>query len=152
MKWVFNQLDPAYRLQADASVERAYKELEEVRILLSTAVLRDHEAHIAYLKAVAQRKQVMAKCANEHSRSASTKSGSSMRRNGCRQLCEMPLLSPSCQLLPMRSIRRRLPFAVGWPREALERLEYQINYLTEWQRATLWYSQERPGMPREAQE
>ena len=39
MKWMFNQLDPAYRLQADASIERACKELEEVRILLSTAVL-----------------------------------------------------------------------------------------------------------------
>ena len=46
MKWIFNQLDPAYRLQADESVENACRELEEVRILLSAAVLRDHEAHM----------------------------------------------------------------------------------------------------------
>jgi hypothetical protein len=131
MKWVFNQLDPAYRLQAAASVERAHKELEEVRILLSTAVLRDHEAHIAYLKAVAQRNIVMVKLRMnildqllqnriEHA---------SQRMQAALQdafaLAELPAVSDAVDPAPF-ALRRRL---AG---EALERLEYQINYLTEW--------------------
>jgi len=131
MKWVFNQLDPAYRLQADASVERAHKELEEVRILLSTAVLRDHEALIAYLKAVAQRNIVMAKLRMnildqllqnriEHA---------SQRMQAALQdafaLAELPAVSDAVDPEPF-ALRRRL---AG---EALERLEYQIKYLTEW--------------------
>ena len=131
IKWMFDQLDPAYRLQADVSVERAYNELEEVKILLSTAVLCDHEEHIAYLKAVAQRKQVMAKLRMnildqllqnriEH---ASQRMQAALR--DAFALAQLPDVSDAVDPAPF-ALRRRLA------EEALERLEYQINYLTEW--------------------
>jgi GTPase SAR1 family protein len=131
MKWMFDQLDPAYRLQADVSVERAYNELEEVKVLLSTAVLCDHEEHIAYLKAVAQRKQVMAKLRMnildqllqnriEH---ASQQMQAALR--DAFALAELPDVSDAVDPAPF-ALRRRLA------EEALERLEYQIKYLTEW--------------------
>jgi DNA polymerase III delta prime subunit len=131
IKWMFDQLDPAYRLQANASVGRAYKELEEMRILLSTAVLRDHEAHSAYLKAVAQRKQVMAKLRMnilddllqnriEH---ASQRMQAALR--DALALADLPAATDAIDPAPF-ALTRRLA------EEALERLEYQITYLTEW--------------------
>jgi GTPase SAR1 family protein len=131
IKWMFDQLDPAYRLQADASVERAYKELAEVRILLSAAVLCDHEAHIAYLTAVAQRKQVMAKLRMnilDHLLQNRIEHASERMQAALRDalaLAELPAVSDEVDPAPF-ALRRRLA------EEALERLEYQIKYLTEW--------------------
>jgi hypothetical protein len=131
MKWMFDQLDPAYRLQADVSVERAYNELEEVKILLSTAVLCDHEEHIAYLKAVAQRKQVMAKLRmnildqllQKRIEHASQQMQAALR--DAFALAQLPDVFDAVDPAPF-ALRRRLA------EEALERLEYQIKYLTEW--------------------
>jgi hypothetical protein len=131
MKWTFNQLEPAYRLQADESIERACRELEEVRILLSTAILRDHEAHKAYLKAVAQLKQVMSKVQIHildhffHNRieDATQKMEAALR--DALAFADLPLASDAIDPAPF-VLRRRLA------EEALERLEYEIKYLMEW--------------------
>jgi hypothetical protein len=131
MKWVFNQLDPAYRLQANASIESAYSELEEMRILLSAAILRDHKAHIAYMKAVAQRKQVMAKMRMnivDHLLQNRIEYVSQRMQAALRDalaLAELPAASDATDPAPF-PLRRRLA------EEALERLEYQITYLKEW--------------------
>jgi hypothetical protein len=131
MKWTFNQLEPAYRLQADESIERACRELEEVRILLSTAILRDHEAHKAYLKAVAQLKQVMSKVQIHildhffHNRieDATQKMEAALR--DALAFADLPPASDAIDPAPF-VLRRRLA------EEALERLEYEIKYLMEW--------------------
>jgi hypothetical protein len=131
MKWMFNQLDPAYRLQANASVESAYSELEEMRMLLSAAMLRDHAAHIAYMKAVAQRKQVMAKMRVnivDHLLQNRIEYVSQRMQAALRDalaLAELPAASDATDPAPF-PLRRRLA------QEALERLEYQITYLKEW--------------------
>jgi len=131
IKWMFNQLDPAYQVQANASIERAYRELEEMRLLLSTAVLRDHEAHIAYMKAVAQRKQVMAKMRmnildhllQDRIEHASQRMQAALR--DALALAELPAASDATDPEPF-TLRRRLA------EEALERLDYQITYLRKW--------------------
>ena len=131
MKWTFNQLDPAYRLQANESVENACRELEEVRILLSAAVLRDHEAHSAYLKAVAQQKQVMEKMRMnildhffQHRIEHATQRMQAALRDAL-AFAEFPAASDAIDPAPF-VLSRRLA------EEALERVEYQIKYLTEW--------------------
>ena len=56
-----------------------------------------------------------------------------MRLNGCRQRCEMPLLSPSCQTVSDATRSSAVcPSPSVWQKRHLERLEYQIKYLTEW--------------------
>jgi hypothetical protein len=128
---MFNQLDPAYRLQASASIERAYTELDEMRMLLSTAILRDHEAHVAYTKAVAMRNQVMAKVRMnildqllqnriEH---ASQRMQEALL--DAFAVAELPAASDATDSPPFH-LRRRLA------EDALERLQYQITYLKEW--------------------
>jgi len=131
MKWTFNQLDPAYRLQANESVENACRELEEVRILLSAAVLRDHEAHSAYLKAVGQQKQVMEKMRMnvlehffQHRIEHATQRMQAALRDAL-GFAEFPAASDAIDPAPFVLSRR---LAEG----ALARVEYQIKYLTEW--------------------
>ena len=130
MKWVFNQIAPAYRLQAKASIDRAWSELEEMRTLLSACVLRDHEAYMAYMTAIAQR-QAMTKMRIrlldyflqnriEHaSRRMQAALGDALA------LGELGTVSDATDPSPF-ALRRRM--AGG----ALERLEYQITYLKQW--------------------
>jgi len=131
MQWMFNQLDPGYRRQADASVGRAYRELEEMRILLSTAVVRDHEAHTAYIKAVGLQKQALAKLGMNildhflQDRVDHASQGMQVALRDALALAELPSASDATDPVPFQ-LRRRLA------EEALERLEYQITYLQEW--------------------
>ncbi|HXY48237.1 MAG TPA: hypothetical protein VEI01_02220 [Terriglobales bacterium] len=131
MKWMFNQLDPAYRLRANESVERAYTELEEMRNLLGTALVRDHEAHSAFLKAVAQRRQVLTRVRmnvldrllQDRIEHASERMQAALE--DAFALAELPAVSDGTDPAPF-ALRRRLA------KEAMERLEYQIAYLREW--------------------
>ena len=131
IKWMFDQLDPAYRLQANASIQCSYRQLDEMRILLSTAVLRDHEAHIAYMKAVAQRKQFISKMRINildhllQNRIEHAKQRMQVALRDALAFAELPAASDATDPAPF-ALRRRLA------EEALERLEYQIKYLKEW--------------------
>jgi hypothetical protein len=130
-KWMVDQLDLAYRLQANEGVERAYTELEEMRNLLGTALVRDHEAHIVFLKAVAQRRQVLTRVRmnvldrllQDRIEHASERMQAALE--DAFALAELPAVSEGTDPAPF-ALRRRLA------KEAMERLEYQIAYLREW--------------------
>ena len=149
--WMFNQLDPVYRLQANESIERACRELEEMRILLSTSIFRDHEAHTAYLTAVAQLKQVMTKMrVNILERFLQNRIEHASQRmqaalGDALALAELPAISDTTDPAPFilrRRVSRRDTCSTGIPDHVLEAVA----------RAALWYSQKRPGMSGEAQE
>jgi GTPase SAR1 family protein len=131
IKWMFDQLEPAYRLQANASIQCSYRQLDEMRILLSTAVLGDHQAHIAYMKAVAQRKQLIAKMRINildqllQNRIEHAKQRMQVALRDALAFAQLPAASDATDPAPF-TLRRRLA------EEALERLEYQIKYLKEW--------------------
>ena len=130
IKWMFNQIDPAYRLQVKASIERASSELEEMRILLSASVLRDHEAHIAYMTAVAQRQAMTKMRVNILDRFLQSRIEHASQRmqaalGDALALAELPAISDTTDPAPF-TLRRRV---AG---ETLARLEYQITYLRQW--------------------
>jgi GTPase SAR1 family protein len=130
IKWMFNQIDPAYRLQAKASIERASSELEEMRILLSASVLRDHGAHIAYMTAVAQRQAMSKMRINILDRLLESRIEHASQRmqaalGDALALAELPSISVATDPAPF-TLRRRVAA------ETLERLEYQITYLKQW--------------------
>jgi hypothetical protein len=130
-KWMFNQLDPGYRLQANDGVDRAHAELEELKSLLEAALIRDREAYIDFFKTVAMRKQVMAKVRintldrflGDRMEHASERMQAALR--DAIALAELPAVSDETDPAPF-ILRRRLA------KEAMERLEYQIAYLKEW--------------------
>jgi hypothetical protein len=131
IKWMVNQLELAYRVQANESVKCAYTELEEMRNKLGASVLRDHEAHIAFLKAVEQRKQVTAmvqtkildQFLQKRTEHASERMQTALR--DALALAELPAVPDATDPAPF-PLRRRLA------KEALQRLEDQITYLKEW--------------------
>jgi hypothetical protein len=131
IKWMFNQVDPAYRLQAKASIERATAELEEMRTLLSASVLRHHEAHIAYMTAVAQRQamtkmriRILDRFLESRIEHASQRMQAAL--GDALALADLPVVSNATDPAPF-ALRRRLAA------DTLERLEYQITYLKQWQ-------------------
>jgi hypothetical protein len=130
-KWMFNQLDPAYRLQATDGVECAHAELDELRSLLETALIRDREAYSDFFKAIAVRNQVNAKLrmsALDHLLRDRIEHASERMQAALEDalaLAELPAVSNMTEPAPF-TLRRRLV------KEAMERLEYQIAYLKEW--------------------
>jgi hypothetical protein len=128
---MFNQLDPAYRLQATDGVERAQAELEELRSLLETALIRDREAYSDFFKAIAVRNQVNTKLRmsslDHFLRDRMEHASERMRASlgDALALAELPVVSNETDPAPF-ILRRRLA------NEAMERLKYQIEYLKEW--------------------
>jgi GTPase SAR1 family protein len=130
IKWMFNQIDPAYRLQVKASIERTSSELEEMRTLLSASVLRDHEAHIAYMTAVAQRQAMSKMRINILDRFLQSRIEHASQRmqaalGDALALADLPVIPDTTDPAPF-ALRRRV---AG---ETLARLEYQITYLKQW--------------------
>jgi hypothetical protein len=131
IKWMFIQLDAAYRHQANESVERELTELEEVKSILDTALTRDHEAYNDFFRTVAMRKQVtttlrmnfLDQLLKDHIEQASERMQAALR--DVFALLELPDVSDKTDPAPF-ILRRRLA------QEATERLEYQIAYLSEW--------------------
>jgi len=142
-KWLVNQLEPSYRVQTSDSVQRACIELKEMSDNLAAAVVRDHEAHNAFLKIIEQRKkapaiyrikflnQVLEKQAEHATEQIRTALQSAFA------LAELPPVTDEVDPSPF-PLRRRLA------KEALERLEDQISYLTQWREQV---SVELRGLP-----
>jgi hypothetical protein len=130
-KWLFNQLDPGYRHQANENIVRAYTELEETRSLLDTALIRDREAYSDFFKAVAVRNRVNAKVrmsALDHLLRDRVEQASERMHEALRDalaVAELPVTSDETDPAPF-IVRRRLA------KEAIERMENQIAYLKEW--------------------
>jgi len=145
-KWMFNQLDPAYRLQAYASIDRACIELEEMRTLLSTFVLRDHEAHIAYMTTVAQRQaltRMRIKKILDHLLESRIEHSTKKMQTALQDalaVAGLPAVSDVTDPPPF-ALRRRL---AG---ETLERLEYQITYLKQWHERLSLVPRRAPSCP-----
>jgi hypothetical protein len=131
IKWMVNQLDPVYRVQANESVKCAYIELEEIRKKLGAAVFRDHEAYRSFLKAVEQREQVTAKVrikTLDHLLQKRIEHALERMQTALRDalvLAELPAVLDATDPAPF-PLRRHLAD------EALQRLEDQITYLKEW--------------------
>ncbi len=130
-KWLVNQLEPSYRAQSNDSVKRGCIELEEMRNNLAAAVLRDHEAHNAFLKVIEQREKASViyriKLLNQVLERQAEHATEQMRTalQSAFALAELPPVTDDADPAPF-PLRRRLA------KEALERLEDQISYLTQW--------------------
>jgi len=130
-KWLVNQLEPSYRVQTNDSVQHARIELEEMRNNLAAAVLRDHEARNALLKVIDQREKASPiyrmKFLNQGLERQAEHATEQMRTalQSAFALAELPPVTDEADPAPF-PLRRRLA------KEALERLEDQISYLTEW--------------------
>jgi len=150
-KWMFHQLDPAYRLQAYASINRACIELEEMRTLLSTFVLRDHEAHIAYMTTVAQRqalarmriRNILDHFLQRRIEHATQKMQAALQ--DALAVAGLPAVSDTIDPPPF-ALRRRL---AG---ETLERLEFQISYLKQWHERLSRVPMSAPSSPQKPNE
>jgi energy-coupling factor transporter ATP-binding protein EcfA2 len=132
-QWVFNQLEPAYRLQASESIERAANELEEMKILLATAILRDHDAEKEYLKAIEQRRQITARVRLsilDQFLQHRIEHASQQMQEALRDALSIAALPTPLGVNdpPPFPVHRRLA------EDALNRLTYQITYLREWQK------------------
>ena len=132
IKWMVTQLDQAYRVQANESVGRACTDLEEMRSLLRAAAFRDHAAHNAFLRAVAHREQVTARVqmhiVDRFLENRIRRSSEEMQAalQDIFVLAKLPVISETSDPPPF-ALRRRSA------EEALERVDYLIAYLKEWQ-------------------
>jgi hypothetical protein len=101
-----------------------------MRTLLSASVLRDHEAHIAYMTAVAQRQAMSKMRINILDRFLQSRIEHASQRmqaalGDALALADLPVIPDTTDPAPF-ALRRRV---AG---ETLARLEYQITYLKQW--------------------
>jgi hypothetical protein len=130
-KWMVNQFEQEYRLQASESVEQAHAELKEMRSLLEVALIRDHEAYADFFRAAGVRKQLISKMRvnildhllQDRMDDATTRMEAALQDTFA--LAELPAVSDETDPAPF--VRRR-----RMAREAMERLDYQLGYLNEW--------------------
>jgi hypothetical protein len=138
-RWIVNQLEPAYRVQATHQLEKDREELEQLKKDIEEAVVRDREAYADFEAACKQKeKRLNSKvhvAALDHllqrNPEASDKridSSKERMRTALEEAFSLADLAPvpnKWDPVPFTT-RRRLV------QQALERLEEQIAYLTEW--------------------
>jgi len=142
-KWMVNQLEPAYRDQVIQSVKCAHAELTEIKKGLGTAISCDRESHQAFLKAVTYRARVSTVTSTQfldrllQKRIEQTSDRMRTALRDALTLIELPVIPDTTDPAPFLMQRRMA-------KEALEHLEDQIRYLTEWEDS---YSELQPVSP-----
>jgi hypothetical protein len=131
-KWVVNQLESAYRTEVIQSVKSAHAELAEIKNRLGAAMKRDHQSHLAFLRAVTHREQIATVMTMEvldrlfQKRIEHTSERMRTALRDALTLAELPAIPDTTDPAPFL-LRRRLA------KEAIERLEDQIRYFQEWE-------------------
>jgi len=150
VKWIVNQLEPAYRVQARDRLEEDQRQLEQLKKDIEGALLRDQEAYADFESACKQKEnRVNAKM---HVAILDNVLGRDPKTTGKRiesakermhvaleeglSLADLKPVADALDPLPFTTRRRMV-------QEALGRLEEQITYLTEW-RAHLSHIKPQP--------
>ena len=138
-RWIVNQLEPAYRVQATHQLEQDREELEQLKKDIEEALVRDREAYADFEAACKQKeKRLNAKVHVEvldnllrRNREASDKRIDSSKE---RMRTALEEASSFADLAPVPNKWDPVPFTTRrrLVQQALGRLEEQIAYLTEW--------------------
>jgi hypothetical protein len=151
VKWIVNQLEPSYRVQARDQLEQDERQLEQLKKDIEQALLRDQEAYTDFESACKQKeKRVNAKThvalldsvlgRDPKTTGKQIESAKERMRVALEEGLSLANLKPitdAADPLPFTTRRRMV-------QEALLRLEEQITYLTEW-RAHLSHIKPQPS-------
>ena len=138
-RWIVNQLEPAYRVQATHQLEQDRAELEQLKKDIEEALVRDREAYADFEAACKQKKNRLNAKVHvavldnllRRSPEASSKridSSKERMRTALEEAFSLADLAPvpnKWDPVPFTTRRRLVQQALG-------RLEEQIAYLTEW--------------------
>lgn len=147
VKWMVSELDPAYRFQANENVVRARAELEEIRGALRAMILRDRDAYTSYIKAAEQREQITAKVRVKmvdqllQGRIDHARDRMRTALQEALKLTEVPPIAEEQDPVPFHRSRQLA-------NEAMDRVDEQIAYLTEWHERLCSILRSTPTLPK----
>jgi hypothetical protein len=138
-RWVVNQLEPAYRVQATHQLEQDRAELEQLKKDLEEALVRDREAYADFEAACKQKEDrlnakvhvaVLDNLLRRNPEASGKRIDSSKERmrtalEEALSLADLAPVTNEVDPVPFTTRRRTV-------QQALRRLEEQIAYLTEW--------------------
>ena len=138
-RWIVNQLEPAYRVQATHQLEQDRAELEQLKKDLEEALVRDREAYADFEAACKQKEdrlnaKVHVAVLDNLLRRSPEASGKRIDSSKERMRTALEEALSLADLAPVTNEVEPVPFTTRrrTVQQALRRLEEQIAYLTEW--------------------